>query len=293
MSTSVIKKCKDCAETKPQSEFAKGNQCILCKRKYNREYNRKKREKIRLEKEEAARNAPEPEPVTSKFCSKCKQNKDISEFRSYFRKERNKIQIRSNCKDCERAHGRAYRQSESGKQKSKEWIEQNRERFSELQHNNYEKNKAKIRETYNNRYHSDEDFKREKGYRSAVQRIASGKQKTTKYMSCTNKRFLDWLEFNFEDGMSHNNYASKWNVDHVIPLNERRDDDAYQFDIISKWYNITPVNPSYNLTKNKHRDLDQASSHLERYELYCSIRKLKIDTKYTHLLNKYISNHVK
>ena len=99
--------------------------------------------------------------IVIKKCVQCKEEKAPEMFRDKRRK----------CKECEKAYGRAYRQSEKGKQKSKEWIEQNQDRMAELQSNWHQNNKEKINEKNVERYHNDEIYRIMNSVRRSTSRI--------------------------------------------------------------------------------------------------------------------------
>lgn len=295
MSEVTTKTCSKCNETRTLVEFPKtGRICKLCRKEIDRINGKKRTERNRLKRERIAKGlppleAPAPVVLTSRVCRTCSVEKDISEFR-LCKKTRNgtvTTSRRGNCNDCEKARGRAYRQSKVGKEKTKAWITENRERFSELQHNNYVKNKPQIRARYVERYKSDPEFQKEQRYRKSIVRIIRGSQQTNKYVKSTKANFLKWFSFNFDETMTWENYAKQWNVDHVIPLSEKN--NGYDFEIIAKWCNIVPVDPKYNSTKNMHKDVKQASAHLERYKTYCAERKISADEQYIECLTRYIS----
>lgn len=259
------KTCSICKTEKPMSDFPSvGKQCKECKRARGKANALKKREALLRD------------PNATKTCKKCNEEKHPSEFR---------IQ-RNQCLDCERSDGRSYRSSDHGRAKSKAWIDNNRERFSELQHNNYEKNKPEIRRKYRERYASDANFRRERNYRSSVNKLLRSTQKTNRYVGCTRMRLHNWIEFQFNEGMTLENYPDQWVPDHVIPLG-LGSDGTYSFELLAQWFNITPVHPKYNLSKNKHMDPEQIALHLETYRSYCRIRRIEINQEYLSLLEQH------
>ncbi len=182
-----------------------------------------------------------------KTCTVCNTEKDDDAF----------AYQRNQCKECRKAIQRNYRRSTT---KAKEWVENNRERMSELQHNNYVKNKDAINERYNERYHTDPQFKKIRLYRRTMSNLVHGIAKTCKHLGCPREFFLKWLSSAFNETMTIENYGTEWVLDHVIPLDKIETDD--DFVIISKWWNIRPVTTKYNLVKNKYIDRDQALLHL-------------------------------
>lgn len=210
--------------------------------------------------------------MNSKECKKCKKNKDLINFRKN----------RRSCKDCEREYGRKYRRENP--EKSKNWVKNNSEKMQFLQHKWYINNKEKINGKFRDRYKSDIIFKKIKNYRTALNHIIGGKQKTNKYIKCSKKHLLNWIEFCFTDNMSFKNYGKIWVVDHVIPLNEN-----IEFDILSCWYNIMPVLNKYNLKKNKYIDPKQLLKHKKNLIEFNNILNRDFINKiYIDILAKYL-----
>lgn len=180
----------------------------------------------------------DPNVEIFKVCKKC--NKLTSDFRKN----------RNSCKDCERAHGRNYRKTTA---KAKEWVENNRERMSELQRNNYEKNKKKIRIKEKIRMIEDKDFNFIKRYRISVRSMLHGRTKSNKKLQISRKGYGNWLNF-YSDEYTLDNYP-EWHIDHVIPLFMLKDEIVIEHeceDILLMWINTRPADSTTNLRKNKY-----------------------------------------
>lgn len=201
------------------------------------------------------------------ICRVCKEKK--TEFRINRRK----------CLHCERSSGRKYRQTTD---KAKVWVQNNKERMSELQHQWYEKEKANILQKIKGRYKTDPDFKLGISHRAGVRHLVHG-GKTSKYVNCTGVRLRNWLQFQLSDEMTFENYGDVWVIDHVIPIHTFLV-KKYPAEIVLNWLNIRPVICQRNLTKNKHIDSDQCLDHLENIRYYTKIRNLNQDTEYISVL---------
>lgn len=204
-----------------------------------------------------------------KQCKKCETEKSDEDFRDN----------RRVCKECEKAHGREYRRN--NKEKSKKWVEENVDRMKELQANWYHENKEKINTKFRESYYSqDTDFKKIKNYRTAINHMLGGTQKTNQYIGCKRDKLIEWCKSSFEEGMTMENYGVYWVVDHVIPLDTLKSSPEL-FKILTPWYNIMPVISSFNLQKNKKIDVEQIRKHLENINEF---RKLKPDQEYLNYL---------
>ncbi len=208
-----------------------------------------------------------------KECRTCKKTKD--EFRKG----------RGECKDCERKKGREYRRNNN---KAKEWVEKNKKRMRELQHNHYEKNKQKIREKEGERMREEPKFKQQKNHKHSLGQFIKNKIKSSIYSNIDKEVFIKWLKFSFEDGMSFDNYNKVWTLDHVIPINEYLNGDVEE-KIILNGINTQPVFKEYNLKKNKHICLIQLENHKNKYTEFCNVNKLDINNEYITALNKYLA----
>ena len=211
-----------------------------------------------------------------KNCRVCEQEKYDEEFRP----------TRRVCKDCERAKGREYRRQ--NKEKSKKWVEENKDRMRELQSEWYQSNKERINSKFRQRYHDkDSDFKKIKDYRTAINRMLGRTQKTNIYIGCKRENLIKWCEYCFEEDMTMKNYGTFWTVDHVIPLNILKEEPEL-FDIVTKWYNIMPVTIEYNLKKNKKIDMAQITNHKLKIQMFLEHDEYKLDQKYIKLLARHL-----
>lgn len=136
------------------------------------------------------------------------------------------------------------------KEKSKKWVTENKERMKELQSNWYKKNKIKSTRglMLGIIIPVQTSKKKIKNYRTAINHMLRGVQKTNKYIGCKRGKLIEWMEFRFEDDMTMENYRTYWTVDHVIPLDIIKTDENL-FDMIVKWNNIMPVHTKFNLVK--------------------------------------------
>jgi len=182
--------CTKCKEDKG-TDFRKNRKvCRECDNAAAREYRKKTKE------------LPKPDHI---ICSICKEQK--TEFRLH----------RNKCLDCERAYGRKYR---SENDKAKVWAKKNSTRMSELQHQWYKKEKDNIKERVNLRYKTDPNFKLSRDHRGSIRGMITGRQKSSKFLNCSKTRLFNWLQYQFVDEMSFENYGTAWVIDHVIPINE-------------------------------------------------------------------------
>jgi len=122
------KKCLKCGIEKEVTDFLKRetgvlrNECKECHNQYQRtrylERLGKFKRTVRAEKREA----------DPKKCIRCNEVKPLSEFTIH---DQNKGQHRNFCHECELIWSRKYHKSPQGKEKRKEWVDQNKEKIEE------------------------------------------------------------------------------------------------------------------------------------------------------------------
>lgn len=132
---------------------------------------------------------------SEKVCTLCKEIKSIDQFSIV--NNRKHSNINSSCKQCERMRVNQYRQKN---------IDKCRE---------YERNWArKKRETSST-------FKIAQNLRRRVREVIHMKStKTEELLGCAFDSFINYLESQFQSGMSWDNYGNKkdqWNIDHIKP----------------------------------------------------------------------------
>lgn len=255
--------CSNCKKYKEITEYYKGHfQCKECVREKARKYRKEKKEK---EKDV---------PKKSIICNRCGEN--TTNYRI----------DRLYCKECEKKHGREYRRTTT---KAKDWVENNREKMSELQSNWFQKHKTEICETSKERYKTDEKFRERVNHSNALRFMIKGKIKTSKFVDCNSKRLINWVQYQFEEDMSLENHGKVWSVDHVIPCNEYLNGD-YDKSVVLCWLNVKPVYITDNLKKNMYVDKGQSRIHLENVKNYIKIRKIKNKEEYEVALKEYIGN---
>jgi hypothetical protein len=203
---------------------------------------------------------------------------------------------RTQCLNCERAFGRNYRRTTT---KAKEWVENNRDRMSELQKNHYEKNKKNIRQKESERKKNDPEFRAIKNYRKNVSCMLHGTVKSNKKLDSTHDEYAKWVEFYSEYKMDD---YPEWHIDHVIPLDMLKNKIVVEEgceEIMLMWINTRPVDAKANLRKNKYLDNKLVIEHINKLNKYLTQdkdleQKLKdngVIFKYRKLAQKLIDEN--
>jgi hypothetical protein len=257
----------------------RSNQCIDCRNKYAREYAQKRRQKAKEEQRE---------PVIPDECKKC--NTPIESAVQWH--------VPSNqCIICYRKYQREYQKARRSKPST---VDVETERMSNcfkcdtvltlenryrttnqcmdcyhlLQKQWYEKKKEDINKKYKERYGEDANFKRYRLYKSSLKGIIYSKQKTSKNCLFNSATLKSWLLFCCENmNIDFDRFYHDIVPDHVIPLHIGLH-DPIQWDIVSNWYNISPLESNSNLVKNKHKDTEQILTHRDLLTKYIKINNI-------------------
>lgn len=192
--------------------------------------------------------------MQKKTCSRCKTEKSLEEFCNNKKAKDGK---RSQCKTCdkeqhdkyaaankekiaanrkqrywqdpetERKNGRERynRTKEQRKISKKAWRDKNKDKTKQIHKDWYEQNKehklAKNREWEKDQMENNPLFRLKKNLRTRIIDVIRGKSKksasTMELLGCTIEEFKVYLENQFDENMTWENYGEYWHVDHIKP----------------------------------------------------------------------------
>lgn len=160
-----------------------------------------------------------------KKCTGCGEEKPAT-AEYFYREKGGKGGLRAACKDCAAAHHKKWREENPEKVKaaSRKWNEANPEKVVAKYKRYREKNREALyawqREDKKRRRKEDPIFRLLANMRTGLWGCLSGKQKnspTFDYIDLTPEELMDYLEGQFTEGMTRENYG-EWHVDHIRPL---------------------------------------------------------------------------
>lgn len=247
------KVCKECVKTerkekeKAYYEKAKDIQkkCTLCEQTLDGTYFRYDScicHTCTKKKNNRVVNKP-TEDMPDKTCTKCSLLKKATDYR-----------FRSNvCNECE-------------KLAMYQWRKNNPEKFKEHLQKYRSKPEAKEKKNLYRRvkYNTDLIERISKRCRQRVREVIHKKKDGLHYelLACSYQWLIKWLEYNFQDEMSWNNYGEVWQIDHIRPCAsfdmEKEEEQKKCF----HWTNLAPLSVSENARK-KDKILP---SHIHYYE---------------------------
>jgi len=162
-------------------------------------------------------------------CSTCKLIKNITEFRT----------MRCICRTCDNI---------KDKEKYYENHERHIERVKVYRANNKEKVKL-FQRNYRNKHSKEIKYRLLGSLRVRLNQLIRKKIKTFKYIDCDISFLLKWLEYNFDEKMNWDNYATYWHIDHVTPCNKFNLENHEECLKCFNWKNLYPLEASKNISK--------------------------------------------
>ena len=173
--------------------------------------------------------------TTRKTCTKCKQDKELTEF---YREKHGLYGVKSKCKECLKSSQSDYRSN------NKDSVRLSRARYSA-------RNRDKINAWCSTKRAADPTFRWVRNTRCNLSHILHGRayhQPTLDLLGCTRQEYRDHLESKFTDGMSWDNYG-EWHVDHILPVSSFDQSDPEQQKICWHFSNTQPLWAEDNMAK--------------------------------------------
>jgi hypothetical protein len=194
--------------------------------------------------------------MTTKVCTSCESTKSLNEF--YYRKDRNVYESR--CKECCKTKSKNYFKN------NKVQIAISTKKYRELNHDDILKKKEEYRqnnrellskkqsEYTKNRLKTDVYFRLKMNLRSRIKEaiknaavVKSGP--TFELLGCTPDDVRVFLEAEFSQGMTWDNYGKEWHVDHIKPCARFNLEDPEEQKKCFHWTNLQPLWAIDNLKK--------------------------------------------
>lgn len=260
-------KCKICTKSLPSTDFyyRKDTQKYETTCKKCRNKNARNRKKNNLVKKRVPNNF---------CCLKCNIQKTPVDF---YLKDKKKNRYSTICKECHKITTKNWHKENKEKslENKKKWHTDNRDYLLKKMRENHkkkmetnpehereirklwkEKNIEKVREYHKNKYRLDVNYRVGNYLRDRCRKsIIDGS--FSLYLGCHGYFAKRWLEFQFKDGMTWDNYGDVWCIDHVIPVNNFDLESVDQQLECFNWQNIQPLTYSQNLKKSTTNPTDK------------------------------------
>ena len=292
------KTCNDCACVLTEENQVKGrNQCKKCRSESYKVYSQTK-----LSEKYSTFDG-------TKICSSPSCGKILTVD--------NCVKNRPICKDCYNVKTNDYKKNNKDKvlENHKEYYQANKDKIADYYKNHYVENKdtylknnqkwrsenrETIRKKETDRLHKDPTLRLIKACRTRIWYALKDKGNknahTDEYLDCTIEFLKKWLEYNFKDEMTLDNYGPYWHVDHVIPCARFNLEDPNEVAHCFHWVNLQPMLGSENMSKHDNIDNIEIISHYQIAEDFADENNIEIpDFNYEKYLedNEYNKNEIK
>jgi len=227
--------------------------------------------------------------MTSKVCSTCKIEKTLNEFgnRSKVINGSKVMTKKCFCKACDYIKQKAYKEKNKLRlaERDSEYYLKNKEsissRNSQYVKNNREKRNAYIKTYKKERREKDPSFRIYESCRKRVWKILrKNKSNTTsELLGCSKLLYQMWLEFTFDDPINWSNYGSKWEIDHVVPIDSFNLQNQTELFKCFNWRNTRALNKLANSEKSNNIVQSFILKQKEQLEQFDKILNFKKDLK--------------
>lgn len=182
--------------------------------------------------------------ITHKYCSKCKEDKEINEFKT----TRRPNDLTQHCEQCRKEEYQRTRERHLAHRK-KVYAEK-KDQILESMKTPEAKEKRNARNRARRKI--DPAFRISESLKVRIHEILKEyKDETSNYLLGVNKIFLKrWMEFQFGESISWENFSKEWHIDHVIPISFFDVTQKEQQKICFNWMNLRPLNKTKNIQKH-------------------------------------------
>lgn len=243
------------------------------------------------------------EGITTKYCKGCKKNKVLQEFRLVTRLGVD--QLAPTCTGCfnkskasyeidkeeKLAKAREYKiaNAERIKERRREYLQETRDWVYQREKAYWARNRDRMNAVVAE-YHRTNKHQRLRSRISSRLREKIKKLKSTKeYLGCGGdiEVLLKWIEHQFTEEMSWDNYGKHWHLDHVLPINKFNIDDEEEVHICFSWMNMQPLERLANISKHDKIIPDMVNAHIDKLIAYGTVAECQDEVN--AYLKKYIT----
>lgn len=213
-------------------------------------------------------------------CKNCKSEVDARyrESNKQQIKEQQKTYYENNSQRIkERASQWYHNNPDVHKLRMHQYFQDNKDNIKRKQSEWNKKNKQKMQEYINdyikNKYDTDIKY-RIKSILSARLRACVSKKyaSTLEFLGCSIPDFREWIEYQFDENMSWENYGMYWHFDHVKPCASYDLSIEKNVQECFNWKNIRPCEAKMNMSKNSKIDEILIEQHKQTVEKFVTRR---------------------
>ena len=169
-----------------------------------------------------------------RVCKDCNIHKEM-----HSKMNKGEIEYYNRCKPCFLAYKKAYNDARKEKYRAYNATE-------EVHKRRRERNKVRRK--------TEPAYKITESCKARIHSVLNGYKGMTSsdLLNCTRQQLLDWLEYNWSDGMTwenHGNGEGKWHIDHVVPISFFNVENEEEQLMCFHWSNLRPLYGSDNISK--------------------------------------------
>ena len=202
--------------------------------------------------------------MTCKTCTSCNKDYPIND---YFYKTDSRTGKSVNSVQCKQCF------TEKVKVNKKKYYSTHKEHYAAYNANPV--NKVKRNRVLKERKARDPSFKTISSLKARMHEILRGYKNCTssKLLDCTREQLYRWLESNFDESMTWDNYGTHWHIDHVIPIAFFDNTQEEQQYLCFNWSNLRPLVKEANMSKSDTIQEQYIKQHYHNTGQFCKIHQ--------------------
>lgn len=207
----------------------------------------------------------------------------------------NQVNIRPICKNCHNNKCKIYKDKNKSilVEKNKIYYENNKETINLKNQDNYYKNKEKYMETKkiwrlenrekinqkaNERFKNNPIARLKRNCRTRIFiALKTDKSRSIKLIDCDTEFLKNWLQSNFKEGMTWENYGVYWHVDHVIACANFDLSNDEEIAHCFRWTNLQPLEASLNESKQATINRKEIIKHYRKVKEYATKNNIDLE----------------
>jgi hypothetical protein len=200
------------------------------------------------------------ETKETKTCRTCEETKPIAEYRYQKDYKKGEYTTSSKCKACF---------SEQVKANKKRYYQTNKEHHAK--YNADPEIKARRNQRLKERKKTDPHYRINESLKVRIHEILQGYKncRSSALLDCTRDHLHKWLELNFDDSMTWDNFGAHWHIDHVIPVSFFDNTNKDQQRLCFHWSNLRPLRKDLNISKSNKIDEVYIRNHFASIQQFC------------------------
>lgn len=216
-------------------------------------------------RKKSKQNPPNTDSSILQTCSQC--SKDFSATTKFFHKKGScKFGVNTICKTCVSNQKQSYYQENNieirEKRKTHYSIHKDRLLEDNKKYRSEPRNKKRTNRNKRTRRLIDPLFRLDCNLRSRIRKSVVTKSNSSyKLLGVSMNEYCVYIEKQFDEGMSWENYGAEWHIDHIIPINNYNLLEEQEQSKAFNWRNTRPLFVNENLGRSKDIDYNLVAEY--------------------------------